>query len=149
MRFERISIMAAIMWEILALVVGIVLLIATLFILAPHTWLWYLVLWLLGAIYIAVAFVYIPYLYLNTEFAVTSAAVIYKKGVIFPSTQILYRDRIVFVTVYDNPLTPFLHVSSLAVSAAGGNMTILFMNTDRARQIAGLLAKEKISKSKK
>lgn len=141
--FEHLSIMAAIMWEILALLAGAILLALTLFILNPRTWLWYSLLWLLGAVMIGVTMVYVPFLYLNAEFAINEKAIIYKKGVFFTSTSILYRDRIAFVTVYNNPLTPILKISSLAITAAGGNMTILFLNSKRATELANLLSKEK------
>lgn len=134
--------MAAIMWEILTLLVSSVVLFLILFILAPHTWLWYLLLWLWGALTVLATFLYVPFLYLNTEFSLTETAMVYKKGVIFPSTQILYRERIVFVTVYNNPLSALLHVSTLAVTAAGGTMTILFLNSRRARELADILAKD-------
>lgn len=145
MKFERISIMAAVMWEILAIAISAIVLSLILFIFAPHTWLWYLLLWLLGAVTIGVTFVYIPFYYLNTEFCIGNKAIIYTKGVLFHSTQILYRERIVFVTVYNNPLTPILKVSTLVISAAGGSMTIVFLSTKRAQQIADMLSYEKIN----
>lgn len=144
MKFENISIMAAVMWEILALSVAAVLVILVLYIFAPFTWLWYLILFLIGLVLIGTTFLYIPFLYLNTEFAMNKKAIVYRKGVIFPSTQILYRERIVFVTVYNNPLTPILKVSTLIISAAGGTMSILFLNSKRANELASTLSREKL-----
>lgn len=144
MKFENISIMAAVMWEIVALAAFSILTLLALVILAPHTWLWYLVLFIIGLAAVTVVFLYVPFLYLNTEFAISKQAVVYRKGVIFPSTQVLYRDRIVFVTVYNNPLTPLLHVSTLVVSAAGGSLTIVFLNSKRAQELASQLAREKL-----
>lgn len=144
MKFEQISIMAAVMWEILAIIAGAILVFATLFIFTPFTWLWHLILFVIGLILIGVTFVYIPLLYVNTEFAINKKAIVYSKGVIFPSTQILYRERVVFVTVYNNPLTPLLKVSTLVISATGGTMRILFLNSKRAQEIANLLSNEKL-----
>ncbi|WMJ23949.1 PH domain-containing protein [Paludicola sp. MB14-C6] len=145
MKFERLSITAAVMWEIITLAVTALILIVILFVLNPHTWLWYTSLWLLGALTIALTFIYVPFLYLNASFGINEDAIVYKKGVFFTSTQILYRERIVFVTVYNNPLTPLLHISTLVVSAAGGSMTIAFLNSKRAKELAVLLSKEKSS----
>lgn len=144
MKFERISIMAAVMWEIFALAICGVILFLILFIFAPHTWLWYLLLWILGAVTIAVTFIYVPFLYLNTEFGMNEKALVYRKGVLVPSTQILYRDRVVFVTVYNNPFTPLLKVSTLVISAAGGSMTIMFLNSKRAQELADILSHDKL-----
>ncbi len=143
MKFEHISVMAAVMWEILALAVGVLAFWLILLVFVPHTWIWYLLLWILGALMIGITFIYIPFLYLNTEFAIDDQVVVYKKGVLFTSTQILYLDRIVFVTVYNNPLTPILKVSSLVISAAGGSMTILFLNSKRAKELANIFSCDK------
>lgn len=142
MNFERISIKAAILWEILALAIFALLFIVAIILLNPGTWLWYLVLWVLGAACVIVTFLYIPLAYNNIQYAITDKTVIYKKGVIFPSTQIMYRDRIAFVSVYKNPLTPILHISSLVVSAAGGNIRILFLTTTRAEQLSEILTEK-------
>ncbi|MEG2813811.1 MAG: PH domain-containing protein, partial [Oscillospiraceae bacterium] len=95
-----------------------------------------------GGILILITFLYIPFLYVNTLFYINDTAIILHKGVIFPSTQILYRDRIAFVTIYKNPLTPLLHVSTLRITAAGGNMTILFLNSVRAKKLSQELLKD-------
>lgn len=144
MNFERISITAAIMWELTALIISAALVTLVLIIFAPFTWLWYTILFVIGFITIGVTFIYVPFLYLNTEFAINKKAIVYRKGVIFPSTQVLYRERIVFVTVYNNPLTPLLKVSTLRISAAGGTLTILYLNSKRANELASQLAKEKL-----
>lgn len=131
------------MWEIIAVFINLVLLVVILLILNPYTWLWYTVLWFLGAFTILETFIYVPFLYLNTLFGMNDETIVYKKGVLFKSTQVLYRERIVFVTVYNNPLTPLLHVSTLVISAAGATLTIAFINSKRAKELAELLSKEK------
>ena len=142
MRFERVSRKALILWELLAAVAAGMLLWLIVYFFVPGTWLWYPLLWLIGAVYVLAAFLYFPLLYLSIEYGLNDEALVYRTGVIFPSTQILYRDRIAFVTVYNNPLTPLLGLSSLVVSAAGGNIHILFMNSARARELAALLSRE-------
>lgn len=144
MNFERISITAAIMWEVTAVLISAALVTLVLIVFAPFTWLWYTILFLIGLVTIAATFLYIPFLYINTEFAINKKAIVYRKGVIFPSTQVLYRERIVFVTVYNNPLTPILKVSTLRISAAGGTLTILYLNSKRANELASQLAREKL-----
>ena len=113
----------------------------TLFLLIPGTWLWYTLLWVLGALCVLTTFLYLPLYYTSIEFGANSKVLVYRKGVIFPKTEILYRDRIAFVTVYHNPLTPVLQLSTLTVSAAGGTLRILFMSTKRAEALAAQLAR--------
>ena len=143
MEFERISAKAVIIWEAIAAILFGLLFALLLFLLVEGTWLWYTLLWLAGAGYILTAFLYLPLYYISIEYGVTDEAIIYRKGVIFPNTQILYRDRIAFVTVYNNPFTPLLKLSSLTVSAAGGRIHIWFLNTRRAQELAALLSEER------
>lgn len=141
MKFERISIKAVILWEIFAAVIYIGILALILYVFLPYTWLWYTILWLWGAAFILTTFLYIPISYVNIEYGINKNVIVYRKGVFFTNTQVLYRDRIAFVTIYNNPLTPILNVNSLFITAAGGNMRILFMNSKRAKEIADLLSK--------
>jgi len=144
MKLERISIMAAFMWELVSVAISLFILWVILFVFIPYTWLWYTLLWTLGAITICTTFIYVPFLYLNSEYGLSDKVIVYKKGVLLKSTQILYRDRIAFVSVYSNPLTPILKVSSLVISAAGGTIRIIFLSSKRAEQIAKELAKDRL-----
>lgn len=138
MEFERISLKAAVLWEISVLLIAGMLLTAILIIFAPYTWLWYMLLWILGAGVIFFMFFYIPIAYLNIEYGIYEKTIIYKKGVFFKSTQILQVDKVSFATVYNNPLTPILKVSTLVISAPGGTLRILFINSSRAKEIANM-----------
>jgi membrane protein YdbS with pleckstrin-like domain len=145
LHYEHISWKAVIIWELLAALAAALLITLILLIFVPYTWLWYLLLWTSGAVYVLAAFLYLPLLYLSISYAVGRDALVYRSGVIFPSVKVLYRERIAFVSVYNNPLTPVLRLSSFVASGAGGNLRILFMNTGRAQELAELLAGAKLS----
>lgn len=135
MNFERISIGSIIIWEVLSAMAAGLLIWLVLFIFIPYTWLWYLLLWIIGAVYVLAACLYLPLLYYSIEYGIDEKAIIYRTGVFFPNTKILYRDRIAFVSVYHNPFTPILKLSSITVSAAGGNLHIMFLKTGRAKEL--------------
>lgn len=143
--YEHISVKALILWEVFALIFAFIGLNILLWLLTAGTWLWYFLLWLYGAIVVLICFLYLPLTYYNMEYAILKDTVVYKRGVILPNTQIMYRDRIAFVSVYKNPLTPILKLSSLVISAAGGKIRILFIDSDRADEIAEILSKKKHS----
>lgn len=145
-RYEKFSPKSLVIWEVLTFLGGAALLLLALFILLPGTWLWYTVLWLICAAYIFVAFLFFPLLYLNRGFAVSEEAIAYRTGVIFPKTELFYRDRIVFVTLYENPLTPLLHISSLVVSGAGGNLHLHFLDSKRAERLRLELQRGRVKK---
>lgn len=138
MEFERISLKAVVLWEISVLFIAGVFLAIILIVFAPYTWLWYLLLWILGAGVVFFTFFYIPIAYLNIEYGIYEKTIIYKKGVFLKSTQILQVDKVSFVTVYNNPLTPIFKVSTLVISAPGGTLSILFINSLRAKEIANM-----------
>ncbi len=143
MEYEHISIKALIVWEIFTLIIASIGWNVLLWMLTAGTWFWYLILWLYGAVVVLICFLYLPLAYYNIEYAVFKDTVVYKRGVILPNTQVMYRDRIAFVSVYKNPLTPLLKLSSLVISAAGGNIRILFIDDKRAEEIADLLSQKK------
>lgn len=143
MEYEHISVKALIVWEVFAVISGAIGLNFLIWALTPGTWIWYFLLWLYGAVMILICFLYLPLAYFNIEYGVFKDTIVYKRGVILPNTQIMYRDRIAFVTVYKNPLTPILKLSSLVVSAAGGSIRILFIDSQRADEIANILSKRK------
>lgn len=143
MEYEHLSIKALILWEIVTVVTAVPLLKLLLWVLTAGTWVWYFSLWLFGAVLIVICFLYLPLAYYNVEYAIFKDTIVYKRGVIMPNTQVMYRDRIAFVSVYKNPLTPMLKLSSLVVSAAGGKIRILFIDEKRADEIADILSKKK------
>lgn len=143
MKFENISHKAVVLWETGLLILFAGLFAVSLLVLTPHTWLWYLILWLLGALYILTAFLYLPLYYLSVEFSLNDEVVVYKKGVLFPKTSILYRDRIAFVTINNNPLTPIFKISSLVIDSAGARLKLFLISSDRAKELADLLTEAK------
>lgn len=147
MKYEKISKNAVLMWEILTAFICALAVFLVIQIFVPGTWLWYAILWCIGAIYILFAFLYFPLLYLNIEYAIFKNVIIYRHGIIFKKSDFLYRDRISYVTVFDNPLTPILHVSTVCISGAGGMLRIPFVRTDKAKQIARVLIRDKEDKA--
>lgn len=143
MIYEQLSIKAFILWEVMAVILAGIGWKVLLWALTAGTWVWYLVLWLYGAVVVLTCFLYLPLAFYNMEYAVLKDTIVYKKGVILPNTQIMYRDRIAFVSVYKNPLTPLLKLSSLVISAAGGKIRILFIDSNRAEEISDLLSQKK------
>ena len=94
-------------------------------------------------LYFSLLFVSAPFVFEQALFCRGGDACV-SIGLLFPKTQIMYRSRIVFVTVYTNPLTPLLHISSLVISAAGGAMRIHFLNASRAEELAALLSERQV-----
>lgn len=136
MNFEKITVKVSVLLQIIAFICFSFLIFLALKILVPYTWLWYTIIWVIGGIYVLTAFLYIPLFYNSLSLGFSNDKIVYKRGVIFHKSEILYKDRIVFITVYNNPLTPFFKISSLIITATGGSMRIFCIDTKRANEIA-------------
>lgn len=140
LEYHRISKRSVILWEILffigwCLVLGLILWVFT-----PLTWLWYLLIWLMGTLLILAELLYLPTLYRSTGYCITDRLFAYRRGVFFHKQQVIYRDRIIYVSVYNTPITPILGISSLVVATAGAKLRIPFLNRKVAKQLAQQLS---------
>lgn len=136
--YRKVSKKSITLWEIGFFLIWIALVSLVLWIFTPFTWLWYTLVWILGVLLILVEFLYFPILYNSIQYCVTDRMIAYRHGVFFNQRQFMYRDRIVFVSVYNTPLTPILGISTLVVNTAGATMRIGFLN----RKVAKALAEE-------
>lgn len=136
MEFETLPKRFLVFWEILACTVfGVLALLAFQF-LPQGSLVWYGVLWLLGALFILTAFLYLPLLYLNYSWCCGETELVVRAGVIFYQTRFLKRDKISFVTVYHTPLSPLLRWSSVVVTAPGSRLVLPFLSRERAVRLA-------------
>lgn len=142
MKYEVLPKKVLIIWELLAVLIFTGLFLILRFLFRPDTLIWYIVLWLLGAAAVLCFFLYLPLLYNSCLYAVLPEQIVVKRGVIFNKTHYLKREHISFVSVYKNPLTRFIDISSLVVTAPGASVFILFMSHRRAMAIAKQLSRE-------
>ena len=142
MKYEMLPKRSLVFWELLScLLFGGLIALAWIF-LPVSTWIWYGVLWILGALLILSSFLYLPLLYLSVGYCCRGGDIIVKGGVIFYKTRFLKRDKISFVTVYNTPFTPLIHLSMLVITAPGSHLVTPFLESSRADQIADDLNRE-------
>lgn len=141
MKYEKLPQKVLIIWEFMALIVFAGLFFLLRLFLRTDTLVWDIILWLLGAAFILCSFLYLPLLYISCRYAVLSDQVIVKRGVIFNKTHYLKRELVSFVSVYRNPFTRLLDISTLVITAPGASVFILFMSHRRAMSIAKQLSR--------
>lgn len=139
MKEYRISKRALFLWETTALLCAVVLFCVILLVFVPGTWLWYLLLWLDGALYVLTAFLYLPLYYLSFSYRVSERELLSHSGVLFPKSRILYRSRIAFVTLTRGPLSRLFGLSTLTVHAAGGTLSYHLLKRREAEALAAEL----------
>ena len=133
MKEYRLPKRALFLFETAALLCAAVLFCVILFVFVPGTWLWYLLLWLDGALYVLTAFLYLPLFYISFSYRVSERELLSHSGVLFPKSRILYRSRIAFVTLTRSPL------STLLVHAAGGTLSYHLLKREEAEKLAAEL----------
>lgn len=142
MKYETLPARVLVFWKILAIFLHAALAALAQFILNPYHIVWYVTLWVIGALAVLVCFLYLPLFYISVKYAVTEEQFVLHRGVIFHKTHYLKRDTITFISVYRNPLTPLVNISSLMLTAPGAQVFILCMRHDRAVEIAKELSYE-------
>lgn len=134
--YQKISKKSILLWEIGSVVIWALLLWGTVWVFAPFTWLWDILIWGLGVLLILVTFFYLPILYQSYQYCITDKIVSYRHGVFFNRRQFINRDRIIYVSVYNTPLTPILGISTLVITAAGAKIRIGYLNRKVAQRLA-------------
>ncbi len=125
-----------ILWEILTiLVITLLFAIACLFLNHYHI-IWYITMWLIGALGIFLGFLYLPLLYIGYQFSVSENEIILHRGVIFHKRHYLKRDKITFVTIFHDPVSSAFGLTTLAVTSPGASLLMPFMDLKLARSIA-------------
>lgn len=140
MKYETLPKKVLVLWELLAVIVLLLLLKLTRVLLSPYTIWWYGVQWVLGALAVLTLFLYLPLMYISFRYIVLTEQIVLKGGVIFHKTHYLRRENISFISVYKNPLTDLLHLSSLMITAPGAKLFIPLMDHRRAMAIAKQLS---------
>ncbi|MGI5959566.1 MAG: hypothetical protein ACOX60_09145 [Massiliimalia sp.] len=142
MKYETLPKKVLLLWECLAAAIAVAFAVLTVIIFAPRTLIWYLLLWLIGAAAILTMFLYLPLLFISTQYLVLKDRIMVSKGVIFHQTQWMPCANISFITVLKNPFTKLLDLSTLIISAPGARIFILLMSHRRAVEIAKELSYE-------
>lgn len=142
MDFETLPKRVIVLWEVVAVLIGGLFIALTIFIFVAHTIVWYILLWLFGAIIVLVCFLYLPLLFMSTKFKITEEHFILHRGVIFYKSHYMKRDKISYISVYKNPFTGLIDISSLILTSPGAQLIIPFMGHERAVDIAKLLSLE-------
>ncbi len=127
-------------WECAAFCTLIVLTGMVLLVFVERTWLWYLLLWVLGAVYVLVSFLYLPLLWMSIVYELDEDRLICHGGVLFPKTRVMRRERIAFVTRIQGPISMLLHTVTIVVHAAGGTSVVHMVDNQSARRLYEMLS---------
>lgn len=122
-------------WECAAFLAAILLAALVLLIFVPGTWLWYLLLWVLGAVYVLTSFLYLPLLWMSIIYCIDDTCLMCHGGVLFPKTRVMHRERIAFITRVQGPVSSMLHIATLVVRAAGGAAVVHMVHEKQAEEL--------------
>ncbi len=137
---KRLPLRVLVFWEIVVLCTAALLLGLVLWILKPHTILWYLLLVLLGGAYLFYAVFYFPMYYVGFRLYHHKNFIASRSGVIVEKTRYQRKEEITVVEVYDNLLTPLCGLSTLMLHSPGSTLFILLMDSKEAHALARTLS---------
>ncbi len=140
LNYHKVSKKSVVLWEILFFICWTAVLWLLLWAFSPFTWLWYLLVWMMGVLLILAEFLYLPVLYQSTGYFLNDRLLAYQHGYFFHKQQIIHRDRIIYVSVINTPVTPILGISSLVVATAGAKLRIPYLNRNVAKHLAEQLS---------
>lgn len=128
MKLESLPFKSFLIWEILSILLLTILTTLLFIIFRPYTFVWYTLLWTIGALAIFLCIFYCPLLYLSYKFCITDKHFILKRGVLFNKTHIIRKEQISFISITKDPLTPIINISTLIIVAPRSKLFIPFMN---------------------
>ena len=140
MEFKYLPKRVMVIWELITLVICGMLIWFAEFVLAKETFLWYAVLWLLGAFTVFMVFFYVPIYYANYCYAINDTHVILKHGILYNRVHHLNIDKISFVSVYKTPIARILRLRTVIISAPGSQLRLLFIKSSDAKELAERLS---------
>lgn len=143
MKLKSLPKKSLVIWEFLAIIVGLILTVLVVVIFKPHTLLCHIMLIAIATLSIYFCLFYFPLLYISCKFAISDQYFILKRGVLFNKTHIIKKDHISFISVTKDPLTPKLKLSTLIIVAPRSKLIIPFMNhTENVKIMQTLLDNE-------
>ena len=140
MEFKYLPKRVMVIWELITLILCGSLICLGAFLIAKDTFLWYAVLWLLGAFSIFMVFFYVPIYYVNYCYAINKTHVILTHGVLYNRVHHLKIDKISYVSVYKTPLARLLGLRTVIISAPGSQMRLLFIKSADAKELSKRLS---------
>lgn len=140
---ERFPLRVLWLWESVAAVGGVLLLLVFLWVFAPYTVVWYAVLFLLGAVYLFFAVFYIPMYYINGRIGILQDSIVVVTGVFIERTRYQIRSQISSAAVLDDPISFLFSLSTLILYAPGSTVVIPLLDRKKAYEISEMLQKSK------
>ncbi len=139
---KHISKIAFWVWEIASFLVYTVLIALTLIFLPKGLFLRPVILVTIICACILYSVIYLPLYYKSIRYSIGDSNIILQKGVFFHQTQIMEKDKIVYVSVVRDPATIFFGICNLVIEATGARLFIIGLDLDTAQKIADSLSKK-------
>jgi membrane protein YdbS with pleckstrin-like domain len=141
--WKRLPFRVAVLWEIMLLLTAGLLFWGVYKIFAVGTLVWYIILAVLGGVYLFFAVLYIPLYFVGFQMGFFEDYLLLRSGVFVQRSKYQKRDQISVVSVMDNPITPLLHLSSLSLKAPGSSLFVPLMDTKTADEIASAIGQNR------
>ncbi len=140
---ETLPIRVLWVWRGAAVLTAVVFTLLTVLIFRPTSVVRPILLLIIWGLCAFAAAVYLPAYYRSYYFELGPEQLHIHRGVLFVREQWLDRSKILLVSLYHNPLTPVLHLSSLMLTTPGAHCLLVSLDTGRAKQLASKLSRHR------
>ena len=127
-----ISKKALILWEALAFAAAALIAGLVCFFFPPHTFFWYLLLWLDGLALVLCEFLYLPLRYENERYFTDDEYVEYQRGFLILVRSRILRRAVLYVTIIRTPFSLLFGTRTIQICSMGTRMIIPFLPKEEA-----------------
>lgn len=97
---------------------------------------------ILSFIYLLISCTYLPLLCLKTSYCLDERFLRYRTGLFYSKDEIIYKDRIIYVTLIKTPLSPILKIAAVVIRAPGATVMLRGIKLTEANRLVRQLSAE-------
>ena len=138
--YRRVSPLRLVSEEIFTFLISAIICLVILLIFDDYNALFWTIIGILTFIYLLISCAYFPLLCFKTSYCLDERFLRYRTGLFYSKDEIIYRDRIIYVTLVKTPLSPILKIASVVVRAPGATVMLRGIKLNEAKRLVSRLS---------
>lgn len=140
--YRRVSPLRLVSEEILTFLISAIIFLVIILIFDDYNAIFWTIIGILTFIYILISCVYLPILCFKTSYCLDDKLLRYRTGLFYSKDEIIYKDRIIYVTLVKTPLSPILKIASVVIRSPGATVILRGIKLNEAKRLVGRLSVE-------
>ena len=140
--YRRVSPLRLVSEEIFAFLIWATICLVILLIFDYYNAICWTIIGILSFIYLLISCIYLPLLCLKTSYCLDERFLRYRTGLFYSKDEIIYKDRIIYVTLVKTPLSPILKIAAVVIRAPGATVMLRGIKLTEAKRLVRQLSAE-------